>query len=382
MGGPEDAGVLELGRDLIDPIDEGKGSDPRKLLVHGVEEREREGGELGDRARHIAEEEQFRARAPWKPEGRFEGHAAGAERAAHRPPDIELAAAPEPALPRASAGQLARERPDRFPHGVELRRRGAQEVDVLEQAGVVAGGGVVDALDLAEPVPDRFGEELAEVVDPAVLFIPIEAAFERAVGLCLAGGGRSRHEVGKIQLPKHPIQVIPARRRAVEVDAGVEFDGHCRERAQFGLIVALQGLEKPVEEGGGIILAVGVRLQPIEGCRDRSGARLRVRVRARRRHRAAESEAKVEERLEGGFVLSPLDQRRRQGRAELRAVGEVDLAERLHRVDRLDHGHRDSGQSQSADEVEDRRDNRAARAIRKGRSGCALYVHWSSCRTF
>ena len=44
-------------------------------------------------------------------------------------------------------------------------------------------------------------------------------------------------------------------------------------------------------------------------------------------------------------MIRPLDERGRQRGAELRTVGEIDLAEGLHGVDRLHHGDGDPGDS-------------------------------------
>ena len=134
---PDDAAALEhaLHRDVEvgrredlghvgDPADEREAPDPGQDVVDRVHERERELGELGDRARDVAQHDDVRPVRMSSPERRVDRDAAGLEGTPERPSRIEAARRARPATATDASGELSGQRLQRAP---ELGQLGARQ---------------------------------------------------------------------------------------------------------------------------------------------------------------------------------------------------------------------------------------------------------------
>ena len=123
--------LLQQAGDLVDAVDEGEAAQLGELLVHGVEQRQGELGELDHRAGDVGEHVQVGLGGAHGPEGRVDRTL---------PDDSERARcgarpsgrAPQPALLGRPGGQLAGQGADGLAQLAELAGVGAEEVDVLE----------------------------------------------------------------------------------------------------------------------------------------------------------------------------------------------------------------------------------------------------------
>ena len=102
--------------DLVAGVDERERPDPGELLAQRRGQHQREVREAGDRAADVAEHHQLGLVRPARAVVGRQRHAAGGQRGAHGPPDVQPALPAEPAAGR---------QPGRQPPGQRVHRRGA-----------------------------------------------------------------------------------------------------------------------------------------------------------------------------------------------------------------------------------------------------------------
>ena len=72
-------------------------------------------------------------------------------------------------------------------------------------------------------------------------------------------------------------------------------------------------------------------------------------------------------------MFDPLHERRGEPGSELRTIHEVEMRQRCHRIERLDHGHRNRRITKAADEAEERRGERLAPEPAPGQLACVAH---------
>jgi alkanesulfonate monooxygenase SsuD/methylene tetrahydromethanopterin reductase-like flavin-dependent oxidoreductase (luciferase family) len=179
----------------------------------------------------------------------------------------------------------------------------------------------------------------------------------------------------QLDLAQDPVHVVALGRVGLGVQAGVAVHGQAGQRAQGRLVVVAQRVEQGFEQVGGggdaaSLLLLGGPGRSGPGRGPARGGRPIGHVGT-----GGEREADVEQHLEGGAVLGPLDQGHGQRGAELGPVGQVHVVEGGDGVEHLDHGHGHAGVAQAVEELQQRGLERARRVVGRGPWACNRSGH-------
>ncbi len=218
--------VLEMVGHLVDAVDEGERAHPAELGRHRLEQRQREGCELGHRSGHVAEEIEVGPGHLRVSKDRVEQDATSRKRPSDGTPHVKPAAIAPSASPRHLRGERSRQWPDRLAHRGQLARRRAQEIDLVRAQQFERTRCFVGPACLGELVPDLGGDKLLEGLDSlGKLGAQRALVHARLPGLQPLGGQHLGHQPRQFERAQDPIQEVPLRGTGLRIQSTEALDG-------------------------------------------------------------------------------------------------------------------------------------------------------------
>jgi hypothetical protein len=293
--------------------------------------------EAGDRAGHVAEDDELRLVRLVRLVVRHERHAPGAEGRPDGPAEVELAVAAELAAGRQPGRQSAGEREDLAAQLGHVVAAGPQEVDLLGERLDHGPADLLDAAVLGQAAAHLGLDHLLELPDPLLDRLPGDPLGEPAALLALeqALEQRGDERLGR-QGPQDPVgePVLPAGRGVGAAEVADDLAGEPAQRVLVALLQQVaQGVPERVGVGRPVVALPGDDLLLHPGRLAGDGR-----------------PPQVEQPVVRRPVVGPLDRRGGEGLPQALAVHQVDRAHRPGRVQHLGQRDRHARRAQRVEE--------------------------------